>query len=176
MSKGKVNCLVGHTKTGKTTYIKENYCSKVNDKDIIAYVRIRDDFDIKGANVYNNFEEFLRIASRKKDSLIIIDEAWTALPDKVNISMSKQNKLDNILANFLVNAPKMNNFVFIIYHSFSQIPSKWLISYLDFLIAFKTNDMYNVQIRRFTSYPEIAKYLSSKPITENYIKKTLKLR
>ena len=176
MSKGKVNCLVGHTKTGKTTFIKEKFCNKVDNKEILAYVRIRDDFNIEGAKVYNNFEEFLRLVSKKKDSLIIIDEAWTALPQTINVSMGKPNKLDNILADFLVNAPKMNNFVFIIYHSFSQIPSKWLIPYLDFLIAFKTNDMYNVQIRRFTSYPEIARYLSGKPITENYIKKTLKLR
>lgn len=176
MGKGKVIDLVGHTRTGKTTFIKKNYCSKVRDKKIFAYVRLRDDFYIEGAIVFNNFQNFLRVVSKEKDCLIIIDEAWTTLPDKLNISMTNPKKLDNILADFLVNAPKMNNFVFIIHHAFAQIPSKWLIPYLDYLIAFKTNDMLNTQVRRFQSFPEIARYLSGKTITENYVKKTLKLR
>ena len=176
MSKGKVNVLAGHTKTGKTTFIKNTFCNNAGDKEIIAYVRLRDDFNITGAKVFNNFVEFLHYIKDKKNCLIIIDEGWTALPDKLNITMGKPNKLDNILADFLVNAPKMNNFVFIIYHAFAQIPNKWLIPYLDYLIAFKTNDMYNIQVRRFQSFPEIARYLSGKPITENYVKKTLKLR
>ena len=127
MGKGKVIDLVGHTRTGKTTFIKNNFCNKAPNKEIIAYVRLRDDFNIAGATVFNNFQEFLRYVSNKKDCLIIIDEGLTALPDKLNISMSNPNKLDNILADFLVNAPKMNNFVFIIHHAFAQIPYKWLI-------------------------------------------------
>jgi hypothetical protein len=173
---GKVNCLVGDTGTGKTTLIKEKYCSKVKDKDIIAYVRLDDDFDIPKAIVYNNGIKFIQAAHRAKNSLIIIDEAWTLLPDKLNIKIDNPKHPHNMLADILVNARKMNNFVFIIYHAFSQVPTQWLIPYLHYFIIYRTNDLLQYQQQRFRSFPEISKYLSGQPIKQNYINKQLKLR
>lgn len=176
MSNGKVNCLVGDTGTGKTTLLKEKYCSKVTDKNIFAYVRLDDDFDIKNSQTYNNFMQFLTKIHRVKDSLIIIDEAWTALPEKLSIKINNPKHPHNMLADVLVNARKMNNFVFIIYHSFSQVPTQWLIPYLHYFIIYRTNDLLQYQYTRFKSFPEIAKYLKGKPIKENFVKKEIKLR
>lgn len=172
---GKVNCLIGDTGTGKTTLIKQ-YARKAGVKEIHCYARINSDFKEQGAKVYTNFGEFLRVVSRKKDSFIIIDEAVTCLPKKLNIKMDKPNDLHNIVSDMLVNARKMNNFVFIVYHSFSQVLTEWLIPYLHYMIVFRTNDLLQYQARRFQSFPEIYQYLTGETISKNLVKRTIKLR
>lgn len=175
MSFGKVNCLVGDTGTGKTTLIKQ-FAKAAGDKEIHCYVRIDGDFKIKNAKVYTNFAEFVSVTVRKKNSIIIIDEAFTALPNKLNVKMGKPHDLHNQIADLLVNARKMNNFIFIVYHSFSQIPTQWLIPYLHYLIIFRTNDLLQYQTQRFQSFPLIQQYLNGEIINKNFVKRTIKLR
>ncbi len=176
MSFGKVIGLVGRRKVGKTSLIKEKYCSNLKGREVHAYCRIKDDFsDVPNVTTYTNFAEFIRVVSRKKNIVIIIDEAFTCLPEKLTPKMNDQNNLHNLLADVLVNASKMNNFVFIIYHNFQQIPTQWLIPYLNYLIAFATNDQFNYQLNRFRSFPEICEYLEGEPIEENFVKQTIKI-
>lgn len=175
MSYGKVNCLVGITGSGKTTLIKQ-YAKKAIGKEIICYARIESDIDIKGAKVYTDFLQFLDAVVRAKDCIIIIDEAFTCLPKKLNIKIGKPNDPHNKIADLLVNARKMNNFVFILFHAFSQVPTEWLIPYLDYFIAFLTNDLMQYQIQRFRSFPLIVEYLSGKLISKKFAKRTIKLR
>ena len=90
--------------------------------------------------------------------------------------MNKPDDAHNLLADFLVSSRKMNRFVFIILHSLSQVPSEWLLPYLDYFVRFNTNDQLQYQIKRFSSYPEIANNLIEKPTLTKYKPEILKLR
>jgi len=177
MANGKVVCLAGETGSGKGTFIKDK-CNEAGEKEVICYLRIRDDFKVPGkkVKVFTNFIEFLRYAHTKKDCIIIIDEAFTCLPKKLNISMTNPNHPHNLLADILVNARKLNNFVFIVYHSLSQIPTEWLIPYLNWLLRFFTNDLIQYQLQRFKSFPKIHNSLLTVPQVEQYKNIPLKLR
>jgi hypothetical protein len=152
---GKVICIAGELGAGKTTYIKK-MAKKVKSKQIICYLRISDDWEDDSVSTYTNFESFLRFANCQRNTLFIIDEAFTCLPKKLVVKMGKPNNIHNQLADFLVNCRKLNNFIFIIYHSISQIPTEWLLPYLHYFVRFNTTDLMQYQIARFKSFPNIA--------------------
>lgn len=177
MSNGKIIVIVGGTNQGKTTFIKKRFASQCKKKNILCYARMRTDFsEDKNINVHTNFMNFLNEANRENDTLCIIDEAFTCLPKRLNISMDNQNHPHNKLSDFLVNSRKANRFVIIIYHAFAQIPSEWLIPYLDYIVRFNTNDQMQYQVTRFKSFPNIADNLVSMPVVENYKPEILKLK
>ncbi len=155
---GKVICLAGELGAGKTTYIKK-YASKVKSKQIICYLRISDDWEDENVSTYTNFVEFLKFANAQRNTLFIIDEAFTCLPKELRVKMGKPNDIHNQLADFLVNCRKLNNFIFIIYHAISQIPTEWLLPYLHYFVRFNTTDLMQYQINRFRSFPLIAENL-----------------
>jgi hypothetical protein len=172
---GKINCMVGETGSGKTTRIKK-YSQKAGDRETLIYLRMKDDFTGKNIKKFTNFPLFLKAANKKKDAIILIDEAFTCLPKKLNIRMDKPEKIDNQLADFLVNARKFNNLVFINFHALQQVPTEWLIPYLDYFFRFTTNDLLQYQIQRFKSFPNIANNLRDFPKVEKYKPYILKLR
>lgn len=172
---GKVICLAGEMGSGKTSYIKK-LSKKVKTKTICCYLRITDDWNDGNVLKFTNFVEFIKYANTQTNTLFIIDEAFTCLPKKLNIKMNKPNDINNLLADFLVNCRKLNNFIFIIYHSLSQIPTEWLIPYLDYLVRFKTNDLLNYQSQRFKSFPNIVQNLEQFPTIEKFKPKIIKLR
>lgn len=175
MSDGKVNCLVGDMGSGKTTFVTKNFCEKTK-REILCYLRVRSDFPIKRAKVFTNFMDFIATANTKTNCIFFIDEAFTCLPKRLNIRPDKPDKIDNQLADFLVNARKLNNFVFIVYHSLNQVPTDWLISYLDYFVRFRTNDLMQYQFNRFSSFPNIIRSLQEKNITENFVYDVIKIR
>ncbi len=175
MSNGKVIAVVGHTGAGKTTFVKK-FSSRFKSSDTYCYMRITSDWEDKRIKAFTNFEHFIRVANTKKNKFFFIDEAVTCLPKKLVVKMDNPRHIHNQLADFLVNARKMNNFVFIGLHSVAQIPTEWLIPYLDYLVRFKTNDLMQYQSRRFSSFPEIAKSLIEIPEVEEYKPIILKLR
>lgn len=173
MSNGKVICLVGETGSGKTTYVKE-WVSK-SKKELIAYCRIREDIGMKG-KIYTNFLDFIEEANTKKDSHIFIDEAFTCLPKRLNIKPDKPENIHNQIADFLVNSRKLNNFVWILYHSLSQVPTDWIIPYLNYFVRFQTNDQLNYQLTRFSSFPNITNSLINYPTIDKFDCDEIKIR
>lgn len=172
---GKVIGIVGEMGSGKTSYIK-NFAKKLKTKNIVCYLRISDDWKDESVKTFTNFVEFIKYANTQTNTLFIIDEAFTCLPKKLNIKMNKPNDINNLLADFLVNCRKLNNFIFIIYHSLSQIPTEWLIPYLNYLVRFKTNDLMQFQINRFKSFANIVDNLIRFKTIEKYKPIILKLR
>jgi hypothetical protein len=172
---GKVICLAGTTDEGKTTYIKK-FSSKLKTKNTVCYLRISDDWNDPSIKTFTNFRKFIEYANTQKDTLFIIDEAFTCLPEKLVINPDKPNKIDNLISDFLVNARKLNNFVFIIFHAVAQIPSKWVVPYLDYLVRFATNDLWQYQIARFKSFPNIVKSFTDFPNVKRFEPIVLSLR
>jgi hypothetical protein len=172
---GKVIGIVGELGAGKTSFIKK-FASKLKTKQTVCYLRISDDWNDDNVSTYTNFADFLRFANSQTNTLFIIDEAFTCLPKKLNVKMDKPNDLHNLLADFLVNCRKLNNFIFIIYHALAQVPTEWLIPYLDYLVRFKTNDLMQYQIQRFKSFTNIVQSLIEHNTVEKYKPITLKLR
>lgn len=172
---GKVICISGELGAGKTTYIKK-FAAKAKAKQTVCYLRISDDWNDKNIITFTNFETFLKYANNQTNTLFIIDEAFTCLPKKLNIKMGKPNDINNLLADFLVNCRKLNNFIFIIYHSLSQIPTEWLLPYLHYFVRFNTTDLMQYQISRFKSFPNISESLIKHTKLEKHKPIILKLR
>jgi len=172
VSSGKVICVVGATGEGKTTLVKK-YVPK--RRQSICYLRMSDDFNEENIIKFTNFVMFIHTGNRKKNSTCIIDEAFTCLPKNLIIKPGKPQDIHNQIADFLVNARKMNNFVIIIFHALAQIPL-WLIPYLDFLIRFNTLDQTQYQERRFSAFPEITNSLRKSPTLQKHKPEILKLR
>lgn len=157
--RGKVVALAGQTGSGKTTFVKNMTAN--SKKNIFAYVRIEKDF--KRGKVFTNFMDFLKVTSQKSNSIFFIDEAFTCLPKTLSARPDKPNSVDNLIIDLLVNARKLNNFIFIVYHSLSQVPTQWLIPYLDYFVRFNTQDMLQFQKTRFSSFPQIYNSLETYP-------------
>jgi archaellum biogenesis ATPase FlaH len=172
---GKVIAIAGDLGAGKSTLVKK-YSSLCKKKKVVCYLRIESDWEDNKIKKFTNFEEFLIYANKQTDTLFIIDEAFTCLPKKINVKMNNPKNIHNRLADFLVNCRKLNNFIFIIFHSLSQIPTEWLIPYLDYLIRYKTNDLLQYQIQRFKSFANIVKNLMEVQTVEDFKPITLKLR
>lgn len=165
---GKVVCMLGATGEGKTTYYKIKFRS---DRQTICYLLIESDYEDTNVIKFTNFMDLLNYIRRKKNKKIFVDEAFSCLPKKLDIKIDNPDHPHNILAEFLMNARKMNNFVVIGLHSFKQIPD-WLPTYLDYIIRFNTMDQFNYQANRFSAYPIIEKSLRSEPV----IKQKMKLK
>lgn len=172
MSNGKVIVIVGATGEGKTTYIKNKFKS---DRQTICYLRIESDFEGNNVIRFTNFMYLLKHMRRKKNKKCFIDEAFTCLPKRLEIKMNNPDHPHNILADFLVNARKMNNFIVIILHSLKQIP-EWLPTYMDYLIRFNTNDQFKYQAQRFSAFTIIEESIKQQPlITEKIIMNGIKI-
>lgn len=174
MSAGKVICLVGDLGTGKTSFVRDMVGN--SKKDISVYLRIIADMKIRNAKCYTNFVEFIKKANSSTNKVFIIDEAYTCLPKNLRVKPDKPMSIDNQIADVLVNCRKLNNFVFIIFHSLSQVPSEWLIPYLDYFIRFRTNDQLQYQKLRFSSFPEIINSLDRLPVVPDYKPDIIKIR
>lgn len=166
MSKGKVIAVVGATGEGKTTYTKVKFKSH---RQTICYLRIESDFEGKNVVKFTNFMDLLKFGKRKKDKTFFIDEAFTCLPKRLDIKMDNPNHPHNVLADFLVNARKMNNFIFIVVHSFKQIPD-WLPTYLDYIIRFNSQDQFQYQANRFSAFPVIEQSIKREPVISEKMK------
>lgn len=166
MSKGKVICIIGATGEGKTTYAKIKFKS---ERQTICYLLIESDMEGKNIIKFTNFMKLLNFGRRKKNKKFFIDEAFTCLPKRLEIKMDKPEHPHNILAEFLVNARKMNNFIIIVLHSAKQIP-EWLPTYIDYLIRFNTNDQFQYQAQRFSAFPVIEQSLRNEPFIKEKIK------
>lgn len=157
--------MLGATGEGKTTYYKNKFKS---DRQTICYLRIPSDFEGENAIVFTNFMKMLHHIRTKKNKKVFVDEAWTCFPKKLEIKMDNQNHPHNILADYLVNARKMNNFFTCALHSFKQMP-EWMPTYLDYVIRFNTLDQFQYQAKRFSAFPIIEHSLTNEPIIKEKI-------
>ncbi len=170
---GKTICLVGETRVGKTTFVKEKI--KASDKPLIGYCRIRQDLNLKG-KIYTDFSAFIQHANRVTNHHLFIDEAFTCMPEKLLIKPDKPENIHNQIADMLVNAPKLNNWVWIIFHGLNQVPTRWLLMYLNYFARFQTNDEIDVQLRRFRTFPAIVKSLETYPEIPKFECDIIKIR
>jgi len=108
--------IFGLSKTGKTTFINKNFCSKFDNKHKFA-VDFKQQLDVKN-RVHSVEKLFIDIAPKVKNSLFIVDDATGIL----NAGNSEVN--DKIL--FLLNTARHdNNFYIFVYHSVNYYPLRF---------------------------------------------------
>lgn len=154
-------CIVGGMGVGKTTLVKNEFLSKCK-KDKIIFCLIPDDFSDYSSYVICEYEDFILRCNKVKDTLIIIDEAKAVIPYK---EPNVEKKIHKQLMNFLLNSRKLNNFVIFVYHSLRDVPI-WLLTYTNFFLRFKTNDLMQIQKMRFASFPLIVESIENHEIKE----------
>ena len=163
-----VNILVGAMGSGKTTYLKNNWL-KPTKKEVLCYALIKKDL---GNYAYeSNFKKYIDKAVLKKDTLFIIDEAKRALPkkepDPTLFVINGKKKFDYDLITWFLNSRKCNNAIFIVFHSFRDIPL-WLLMYTNYIIRFGTKDQIHVQKRRFIDSEPIIESFENYPTLNNF--------
>lgn len=171
MSAGKVNILTGGMGMGKTTYIKENFL-KITKRKKYVFARVKNDYDdVENVQCFTDFEKFMSLVFNVTDSVVVIDEAYTVLPKELNV----KRKIDEMIAVFLVNSRKLNNFVFILNHSLKQT-YLWELDYTDTFIRFNTNDLIQHQRNRFISFPPVTDSLEAYPKMNKFEFDEIKIR
>ncbi len=156
-----VTVVIGDFGTGKTTYLKEKFL-KHSKKKKLVYALISKDFG--GIPTFRNFKMYMNEASKMSDSVFIVDESATALPRKE--PDPTKNPFNYQLLCWFLNARKCNNSLFLVFHTMREVPI-WLIAYSDYFIRFRTNDLMQHQIMRFSSFPNVVKSLEKPPTQFN---------
>ena len=154
--------IVGDFGAGKTTYLKEKFLNKTV-KQKMVYALIKKDI---GGTVYTNFKEYIAHGVKLSNTTFIVDEAATALPRKEPDPTKGKFPLE--LLTWFLNARKCNNTVFIVYHTLREVPI-WLISYSDYFVRFKTNDLLQFQKMRFQSFPNIVDSLEKNNFSKKFV-------
>lgn len=167
---GKIIIVVGDFGAGKTTMLKTQFL-KPSKKEKLIYALIKKDL---GDYPYErDFKEYINIGVTKANTLFVIDEASTAIPNKQPEPSKKD--FDNKLITWFLNARKCNNYIFIVYHTLREIPI-WLISYSDYFLRFRTNDLLQHQRNRFISFPNVVKSIDTIPTMKNFEYDEIKVR
>ena len=167
-----ISCIVGDFGMGKTTLLK-SFIKKaeIHGKDRLAYAVIKK--DMGNVEYEGSVLNYVNIATRKKDTLFLIDEASTFLPKKQPEPLKR--KFDDDLIKWLINARKCNNMVFFVFHALEEVPH-WLIKYLTYFIRFNTQDMLKFQKMRFSDFPKIVQSLTENPSIPKYEYDQVQLR
>lgn len=161
MSGGGVYIVAGRMGCGKTTFVKALMQS--TDCFKAAYALVKCDYD--EVTQFKDYEYFLHLMNSKTDSIFVIDEAYTCLPDALQV---RTKPLDRMLAEILVNSRKYNNLIFIVFHNLQQM-KKWLPAYTNYFVRFNTQDQISYQLARFKSYSGMRYSLVNKPSFEPFI-------
>ena len=166
-----VSIVIGGFGEGKTTMLKTNYLKKTKNKKRI-YCLVKNDFADLGLQAERSFKVFVRDAVKQTNTMFVVDEARSALKHK---EPDAEKEHDRLLITWLLNARKYNNMVFIVFHSFHEIPV-WLLMYSHYILRFNTQDQLNYQRTRFSSYPNIVKSIDDFPTIQKYEYDEIKIR
>lgn len=171
-----VAVIVGEMGKGKTTYIKE-WLSRTAQigKDHLIYCLLSEDYNRKTQNVIVDRDAFLNKAVRKRNTLFVVDEAITFIPEEKPDTRNKKDLFGLKLYTWLSNSRKLNNPILIVFHSMRDVPV-WLIMYTQFFVRFQTMDQADVQARRFRSYPKLRENILTYPEIPQFEYEEIKLR
>lgn len=146
---------VGITGAGKTTLVKE--VIDLVKKQPLVYASLIKDFPYP---ILEDFYDYMKIANKRKDTLIFIDEAQNAFP---HIRPNPKNDHDERVLKLFGDKRKLNNCVQINFHEFGDVPP-WLVGKVDVINRFATQDDLTTQIRRFERYPMLVECFKKFPV------------
>jgi len=170
--------IIGMFGCGKTTLIRERFIYKSKKRKLI-YTTKPSDYSKPvckiNFSVINDLRLFVLEAIKLTDTLCIIDEAATCIPFKqpeINnlkkaISEDEKESYEKMFMEWLANSREYNNLILPAYHDFTELPL-WLLKKSNYLIRFKTNDQYDIQARRFNTFPNLVNSFLSKEQPDNF--------
>lgn len=164
-----ISVIVGSFGYGKTTYLKNTFLNK-SRKEKLIYALIGQDFNEH--KTIRNFKIFVDDAVKMSDTIFVVDEAKTALPQKE--PDANKNPFERNLLTWFLNARKCNNNIFIVYHTLRQVPV-WLIGYIDYLVRFGTTEQRKYMLNRFDGIEPIIASLKKYPTIKKFDKDVIKI-
>jgi hypothetical protein len=160
-------CSVGILGMGKTTLTRE--FMDYSKKEKLVYTDKPHDFtptDLKGKKNFknpqklwqtNNFEEFVSRAVNARNTICVVADAANCIPRNAPDPKNIKKVYEKNIMVWLANSRDANNLLIFEFHDFSELPVWLLKKGVDYLFRFQTNDQYNVQATRFSSFPNIVK-------------------
>lgn len=145
---------VGVTGAGKTT--ENKHIIDLTKKQPLVFANLQKDWSCP---IICDFYDFMLMVDRRKDSLIVIDEAPNAFP---HMRPNPKNEHDNRVLKMFGNSRKLNNMILINYHAFYDV-APWLIDKVAVIKRFHTQDDLAVQARRFDRYPQLVECFQKFP-------------
>lgn len=164
--------VCGRFGSGKSTYLKTNFLNRTKKKKR-AFALEKQDF--VGIKCETDFIKMIMESTGVTDTLYVIDESAVAIPREQPDPANPKKIFDKKLISWFLNARKYNNFIVLVFHSLSDIPT-WLLKYVKWFIRFATNDQLNYQRNRFISFPALIKSIDEEGIIkENFVYDEIKI-
>lgn len=158
---------VGMLGMGKTTLTREFMDYSKKEKNV--YTDKPHDFtpaDLKGKKNFknpqkifqtNNFKEYVARCVTMKNTIDVVSDAANCIPkEQPDVKNIKKVFEKNIMV-WIANSRDWNKLLIFEYHDFSELPVWLLKKGVNFIFRFQTNDQYNIQATRFSSFPNLVK-------------------
>lgn len=143
--------VVGEMGSGKTTEVKKRFVKPTKSQVKVYAPKPKDFAECGNIKVYKDFLYLLKSSYEDVDTLFIVDEAFTVIPKEEPDIRKEKEKM---MADWLVNSRKCNNFIFWVFHTFKQVPT-WALGYSEIVMRFNTKEQLQHQKLRFQSFPKL---------------------
>lgn len=129
--------VVGCTGSGKSTFVR-NVMKKVPKKALLLH-DVNGEFTDIQPYKDEEFEEFIERAGQVRNAVIVVEEATNFFDSQ---------STDKTLKRMLVGKRHRNNTIFLLFHSFADVPP-YIYKKCTHVIIFKTNDSIEYVAKRY---------------------------
>ena len=141
--------VVGRTRTGKTTFIKNELLTAYPAATVYVY-DVNNEYPqfykpIAKSGTFPSVKEFLTYAGKLRNSVLLFEEA--------TIYFKHANNSEE-LQNILIRKRHMNNIIILTFHSLRAVPL-YILESLNFIVIKKTNDRPDVIESKFKDHESI---------------------
>jgi len=147
-SQGLAYVVVGKTKSGKTTFVRQEFAERVADPDKVYVYDVGNEYG--SGEFEGEFSDWVEGLRGRKNSLIIIEEATMNLGSRSEMT-SERNKP---LARAMTRKRHDNNLIIFVFHSLHRVPDS-IVHFVDGWYIFRTLDNPKKVREKYSDMPHV---------------------
>lgn len=154
---------------GKTTLARQKIRNSIHPAMVLTFKR-KDYRGLKNKHgveveIYSDLTQFLILANKRSNWLMVIDEGETYLPDEIPRPwMDRKGKFHSSpLPKLFGGAREYNRCIYVVFHNWVDF-KMWLMQYHTGIYRLNTQDMLSVQATRFRDFPNVVDNFKNHPI------------